>query len=82
MRREQSLKQTDHKAAGFTSGMLSSMLAQADKLVVEKQLQAVQNKEPAYRAYEIANTGLHYRDKMRRSLVEILRYALKEANSL
>lgn len=48
------------------------MLQKANKTV---QLKKEKKKAEEYRAYHIESTGLDYRDKLRRKLVEILKAA-------
>ena len=52
------------------------MLSQANALLNQNEKEVKSRR--VYRAYEIASSGLAYRDKMRRSLVEILKDALTE----
>lgn len=52
------------------------MLLKANALLKQNEKEVKSRR--VYRAYEIATTGLAYRDKMRRSLVEILKDALNE----
>jgi len=64
------------ESKSFTSSKINSMLSKASALLKKNEMEVKSRRE--YRAYEIASTGLAYRDKMRRSLVEILKAALNE----